>query len=513
MNNSSNHNGSNDASNNNHFQVKDEEAELHSLLASIAEQTELTALQELLKDPKLYTDNLSQILPKDDFAQLRSLLLEPEITKLKELQERWDNPKLDAEKLSQLLPEAIILRSLRDQHLAKALVPTIEEAIRISVKKDLKILTNAFFPVIVPAIRKAIGTSLNAMTQSLEQTLKHSLSPQSFKWRLEAYQTGKSFAEVVLLRTLLYRVEQVFLIHKKTGLLLQNVVARAVVPQDAELVSAMLTAIHDFVKDSFSVKEGDSLETLHFGELTIWIEQGSQAMLAAVIRGNAPQEIRSFFQDAIESINLEQSNALEAFHGDTAPFEAVKPYLEECLLVQFEVKEKTKKSKKPKLIFKIALGAILVTFGPWIFFYIQSNQRWTAYLEKLNAERGIVVVAADKRHGKFFISGLRDPMAAEPRLLMKAAKLNPQQVISRWEYYLSNDAQFIEARANKLLQPPEGVSIKVDENGILWATGAASDQWIAQTRRLVKLIPGVREFRDNLIDIDPDASPKRLLDP
>ena len=265
----------------------------------------------------------------------------------------------------------------------------------------------------------------------------------------------------------------------------------------------MLTAIQDFVKDSFTVGEGDSLETLHFGELTLWIEQGPQAILAAVIRGKAPQEIRPFFQDAIESINLEQSNALEAFEGDSAPFEAIKPYLEECLLVQFEVKEKQKKSKKNKIIFGIVLGAILATFGPSVFFYIQSNQRWTAYLEKLNAERGIVVTTADRRHGKFFISGLRDPMAADPTLLMKAASLSPQQVISRWELYLSPDAEFVEARASELLQVPEGVSIKVDENGILYVTGAASAQWIAETRRRVLLIPGIRGFRDNnLINID-----------
>ena len=102
------------------------------------------------------------------------------------------------------------------------------------------------------------------------------------------------------------------------------------------------------ILSTFTGGEGDSLETLHFGELTIWIEQGPQAILAAVIRGKAPQEIKPFFQDAIKSINLEQSKALEAFEGNNAPFEAIKPSLEECLLVQFEAKEKTKTSKKRK---------------------------------------------------------------------------------------------------------------------------------------------------------------------
>lgn len=198
MNKSSSHNGSNEASNKNYSHVKDELAELRNLLASTPEQSELSALQELLEDPKLHMD---------EFTLVRHLLLDSEQTKLSELQERWDNPRLHAQSLSRVLPEAIILRSLQDKVLAKALVPTIEEAIRLSVKKDFKVLANALFPVIGPAIRKAIGSALSAMTQSLDQTLTHSLSPESFKWRLEARQTGKSFAEVVLLRTLLYRVE------------------------------------------------------------------------------------------------------------------------------------------------------------------------------------------------------------------------------------------------------------------------------------------------------------------
>ena len=57
--------------------------------------------------------------------------------------------------------------------------------------------------------------------------------PRSLKWRFEAWRTGRPFAEIVLLKTLVYRVDQVFLIHKETGLLLQHVVADEVRAKDA----------------------------------------------------------------------------------------------------------------------------------------------------------------------------------------------------------------------------------------------------------------------------------------
>lgn len=269
-----------------------------------------------------YTQNDSSETPNnnnsashEELAQLRSLLLGLDKSELDKLYERLNNPNIQPEDLSKMLPEAIILRSMQDKQLSEAIVPTIEEAIQTSVRKDLTVLADAIFPVIGPASRKAIATTLEATIQSLNQSIEHSLSPQGFKWRLEALQTGKSFAEVVLLRTLLYRVEQVFLIHKKTGLLLQHVVANSVEAQDADLISAMLTAIRDFVQDSFSVQRGESLDTLQFGELTIWIEQGPQAILAGIIRGNAPKELKFVFQEAIEKIHRQQRKELYAFDG------------------------------------------------------------------------------------------------------------------------------------------------------------------------------------------------------
>ena len=74
-------------------------------------------------------------------------------------------------------------------------------------------------------------------------------------------------------------MEQVFLIHKETGLLLCQVSAPNAAMQDADMVSGMLTAIQDFVGDSFTTQKGEELETLQVGELSVWIEQGPQAIL------------------------------------------------------------------------------------------------------------------------------------------------------------------------------------------------------------------------------------------
>ena len=99
--------------------------------------------------------------------------------------------------------------------------------------------------------------------------------------------TGKPFSEILLARSLLYRVEQVFLIHRKSGLLLQHVAAEDAVLKDADMISGMLTAIQDFVSDSF-VEGGQDLETLDIGRFKLWIQYGPKAMIVGAVSGNAP---------------------------------------------------------------------------------------------------------------------------------------------------------------------------------------------------------------------------------
>jgi OOP family OmpA-OmpF porin len=438
----------------------------------------------------------------DELSVLRHLLVGQEQAQLSELQDRIADPHRRAKDLSQVLPESITLRAAKDKSLTKALTPTVEEAIHISVKKNPKTLVDAIFPVIGPAIRKSIANALREMVQSLNQALEYSLSFRGLKWRLEALRTGKSFAEVVLSHTLLYRVEQVFLIHKETGLLLQHVTAPAVVGQDADMVSGMLTAIQDFVRDSFGAQGDEGIGALEVGDLNVWIEQGPQALIAAVIRGNAPQDFHTVLQDAIETIHLEKGEELEEFQGDAAPFEATHATLENCLQSQAEEKE-----KKTSPLLWVLVGVAVLFFGVWLFFSLRDRSRWNEYLTKLQAEPGLVVVSQEKRGGKYFLTGLRDPLAADPTAILQTTKVSPQDVIGRWENFQSAHPEFVIARATNLLQPPPTVALKFD-NGVLAADGFASQTWIDEARRLAKLLPAVTSFQeDRLLDVNNAINP------
>ena len=163
----------------------------------------------------------------EGLAELRRLLLGPDRLDVADLRRRLDDPAVRAAELSPLLADAIRLRDHPDPRLIDALTPPFEAAFKTSVQRDPQQLVDAISPVMGPAIRKAISDALQRMVQSLSTAMEHSVSPRGLGWRLEAVRTGKPFAEVVMLHTLLYRVEQVFLIHRTTGLLLQHLTAAA----------------------------------------------------------------------------------------------------------------------------------------------------------------------------------------------------------------------------------------------------------------------------------------------
>lgn len=437
----------------------------------------------------------------DGLDELRRLLVGPEQQEIVRLRERLDEQdELTPSDVSRVLPEAVKLRSRQDKKVTEALLPAVEEAIGISVRKNPQTLVDALFPVIGPAIRRAIAETLTGMVQAMNQTLEHSFSAQGLKWRLEAWRTGKSFGEIVLLHTLLYRVEQVFLIHRETGLLLQHVVAGTSSIQDADMVSGMLTAIQDFVHDSFSSQQSDTLETLQVGGLTVWIEQGPRAILAGVIRGNAPQELRTTFHETLERIHLEFSKELESFEGDASVFDPAREYLEACLQFQYDQSRQAGATKKRITPARVISALLLLAILVWGFFYVRDRWRWGNYLSRLKSEPGIVVTDAQKNWWSYSIAGLRDPLAADPQVLLTEAKLNPAKVESHWEPYHSLTPQFVVTRANALLNPPATVSFRVERN-TLYATGSAPHRWIIETRRLARVIPGVEQFSEaELVD-------------
>lgn len=420
------------------------------------------------------------------WRELRDLLTGPERRRIDDILSRLNDPVRRAEELSWTLPDAIAMSRAGNDRVAQALGPTIDTVLKASVKKNPGAIADAIFPVLGPAIRKSIITTLMGMVQSLNHLLNQSLSLRGLKWRLEALRTHRPFAEVVLLHSLVYRVEQIFLIHRHTGVLLQHVASTDAQVSDPDLVSGMFTAIQDFVKDSFDKQHGEILDSLRMGgDHSVWIEQGPEAYLAVVLRGTPPLDLRERFTRLLMEIHDIFSSRWADFDGQVAPFAMVQPRMESELAV--EIRE-VKRRVSPLLWLSGATAIAIVLLGLWQ--YAGQEHRWLTFLSSLRAEKGIVVTTARREWGHYYIEGLRDPLARDPRELMASAGLDPQQVHSHWEYYLALDDAMILRRARQILHPPAGVRLQL-HHGVLTVEGKAPHGWVAKLHGLASSIEGV----------------------
>jgi outer membrane protein OmpA-like peptidoglycan-associated protein len=373
-----------------------------------------------------------------EYSRLRELIVGPEQSRLEELRRRLDDRQLRTEDLSQVIAEAIALRARRDRALQQTLNPLVEEAVRISVTRDPGILANALYPVIGEAVRKSVAHALRGLVESINQTLERSVSVDAVKWRIEALRTGRRFGEIVLARSVRYRVEQAFLIHRETGLLLQHVARPDQFVQDSDLVSGMLTAIQDFIRDSFAGTSNQEIDTIEFGEFNLWVQHGPAAILAAVVSGTPPPELRNILERALERVHAEYGPLLTCFTGDASGFGASQPLLESCLLGQ--QKQKSAGQSKPFFIASAAVLLFVVGFG--IFLAARSHRRWDHLMEGLRREPGIILTGANRSWGSYELVGLRDPLSTDPEKLIRTAGIDPARVTSRWEPYVSLDAKF-----------------------------------------------------------------------
>lgn len=395
-----------------------------------------------------------------EFAALRRLLVGPEQSRLDELTTAIRERHVTAADLAEQLPEAIRLRGLRDEQIGRALAPVVDSALSESIRRDPREIATAIFPVLGPAIRKAIAETMAGLVRAINSAVEHSLTPRGIKWRFESWRTGVPYAQVVIKHALVYRVEQVFLIHAESGLLLAHATAPGLDVPEADLISGMLTAIQDFVRDAFRPGEEAMLRTFSVGELTVQVEVGPRALLALVIRGQAPDAVLLKQQDTLETIHLQFATALLEFTGDSRLFETAEPLLEECL----ETVVDTSADRRGRVgwvhwsLPAAAVALAAVAMSAW------STVRFERGVAALRREPGFVVTEARRRLRDWRISGLRDPQARSPQTVLASAGVAPRLLLGEWKPYLSLDTALVATRARKAwgLAPATRLAVRSD---------------------------------------------------
>ncbi len=428
----------------------------------------------------------------DKLQELRAIIVGPERELLDRLHDRVGNPERRTEDLVEVLAQAVALGSREDDKLIEALRAPVGECIQTLFRRDMKVFARALFPLILPAIRQAIVEALRSLVQTTNQVLDQSLSLKGLRWRWEAWRGGIPFSEVVLRHTLVYRVEQVFLIQRHTGLLMGHVHHPEAPTQDGDAVAGMLTAIGDFVQDSFQPEDGGQLDTVNLGELSLWIIHGPSAMLACAIRGIPPTELRARLREACEEIHLKFSEELERFEGDDTPLLGLETQLTQCLSFQRKKREQDKSGRPRRFPTRALILALLILslLTLWQVRRLKIGAQTRALQMELASTAGLKIRNIQREKGLWRVDGLRDPLSEEPERAALRAGIPAEKVYFDLLPVMFLNEEMVLKRARALLQPPDTLSLQL-EGSILKAEGTAPASWLREAESLAHLPAGV----------------------
>jgi OOP family OmpA-OmpF porin len=381
---------------------------------------------------------------KDDFNRLRELLLGEEKRAVSQIQERLDNKRLRTEDIADVLAEAIEYAQINGKGISEPLTKPVEKAVLRSIRENPETFANILYPSILPAIRRAIQSALNQFVETTDALVAQHFSLDAVKWRLESIRTGIPFAEILIRNTMVYRVEQVLLIHNVSGLLIDSVYASDEIKRDSDAVSGMLNAIESFMHDSFNSEKDEKLNRVRLGNHIIYLAHGPRATLASVVSGAATPEYQERIRQTVEQIHSQNSDALKTFKGNTSSINGITPLLDTCLKSQYQAPSKKEGHKTIiQRSLGFGLGALFLLFVGYKIANTIEVSRVEHLVDRLNAKEGIVVYNHSKEDGQWHIHGMIDTRLKGPTINWDDFSLRENQFVFDWTRFQSMDSSDI----------------------------------------------------------------------
>ena len=258
------------------------------------------------------------------------------------------------------------------EELAEAMGPVMGEAISVQVRESRENIVEAIYPIIGQTVQRAVTQFAREIQRNIDFRLKGTFGPESFLRIISARLRGVSAAELVMREGLPFKIRQVFIIQRDSGLLLAHSNPDDVEEGDFDLIGGMLTAIRHFVQDSFG-QEGEEgqLDQIQYGDQSIIIQDGAVAYGAVVIQGVEPEGIHATLQDFVSEIHIRHAKVLRDYQGDESTLPNLQPALIEFIAQASGI------APPPQMVgprAKLALGGLGIIgfiFVGVLCFYIQ----------------------------------------------------------------------------------------------------------------------------------------------
>ncbi|MBK8946302.1 MAG: BON domain-containing protein [Ignavibacteriae bacterium] len=304
---------------------------------------------------------------------IKQILLNENNKKLEDLEKEFSDYKfLLNDKEYQITTLYPILTDLIDRKiidsksdLVRSLSPIMGQAIKQQVVESREDVIDALYPIIGFTIQKSIAEKIKEIYQALNDKIEASLQKGILSKIVKSKISGVSTTDLILQDVFPFEMKEIFLIHESTGILISHVSSlKFQKTVDADLISGMLTAIKNFVSESFKINsENQNLYEIQYGDSKIILERGRYSYLALVISGQEPTSLNNKLSDLNIEIHKKFHKQLREFDGNIYPFSKVEnPLIEFINIYESEKSSQEKPKQKPLVLyaFGILFGFILL---------------------------------------------------------------------------------------------------------------------------------------------------------
>jgi len=394
------------------------------------------------------------------------------------------------------ISEALHDREQQDGTIQKVIQPMVARSVENSIASQRTEFINYLYPIVGSLVRKSVSVFISDFIEKTNELIENSFTIKGLKWRVQAWRSGIRFSDYVASQTFLFQIQQVFLIHRETGSLLHTVAANIQHHQDADLISAMLTAISDFVADSFMDGSYEQqLDVIKTEKFTLLLKSTPQIMLVAAYNGNLSPKASQKLQLTLEDIHKIYRSELKNFAGDIAQFKSTDSLLNGCLISEAKSPE-TQGKKFPiwgTLVFVGIIALIsLYAFGWWQTSHIVDK------IKQLPKSPGITITQIDTEGWKdIALSVLRD-RHAQP-ISDWLSDIDTSFVSINQDEFISVDIQIVQQKIRQQMVQYPNVNYDASKQALIGSLQRGQRQSLLNN---LQTIPGYADLQVDISQLD-----------
>ncbi len=195
--------------------------------------------------------------------------------------------------------DGALRRAENDKHadISDAVAPFVVNTVRTEIRNSKDELVEALYPVTGRIVRAYVASAMKDLVDQINRRLE--MNPVML--RLRSLTTGRSVAELAIADSQRLTVEELYLIRRGTGELVERWPAGGSGNRD-QVMSGVLTAINEFATEAFDA-DGNAMRQIDLGGDRVYLRESVAYLLAAKCSGSAPVAVEQLIDETfLESI-------------------------------------------------------------------------------------------------------------------------------------------------------------------------------------------------------------------